>query len=720
MANPAPPISAAELLEHQAWIRRLARSLLRDEHAAEDAAQDALRAALERPPAERKNLRGWLGAVVRNAALQIKRSEQARAARERRAARGEALPSAVELVEQAELLRELAGHVVELAEPYRSVLMLRYFSGLAPREIARKRGVSVNTVRSQLARALARLRERMDSRHGGDRSAWTGLLLPMASKGPAALAGWMEVAAMSLQAKLATAAAAAALIGALAWWPLRNAGDDVVTADAPAPLAAPAPQPAVEPAPGANVEAPAGTREAVAAPRTDGPGLLLYGSLTDSQGGRVAAGRLHFEDEQAEIRTAEVATPGSYSIVGLQPGAWKLYLRCDGYCAQEQDLELPAGVDTVRRDLVLERAESLYVRFAGPDGATLEHEKLALTAVASLDPPPRQLAGVQGRDASMHGVGRFRAHRSIEPLADLPEGFAGRLDLAAPLPLYVSAVMRNIVLETRIVGAADGRLEFVLDPERLQANLASLRLRVIDASSGAPLAGRVELTNTQQGGGGTALGPDGSVAFEERAPGLLELNFRVEGYESLKSRVRLEPGEAKDLGTVALSPATTIRGRVVDREGKPVAGSIEQVSLAHLKLPQDVETRFFRPLDGDGRFEVEDVARGQVLLIVRPKEAALTPVVIDTRSAQPEELVITVEAGIRASFRLARPSAGRRQVTLATADGTPFWTRGLLDFWIADVRLGAGRYQLWIGTDERVERVETLEVGAEPVKIAVE
>jgi hypothetical protein len=117
---------------------------------------------------------------------------------------------------------------------------------------------------------------------------------------------------------------------------------------------------------------------------------------------------------------------------------------------------------------------------------------------------------------------------------------------------------------------------------------------------------------------------------------------------------------------------------------------------------------------------MDDVARGQVLLIVHPKEAALTPRVIDTGSAQPEDLVITVEPGTRASFRLARPSGERRQVTIATADGTPFWTRTLADFWIGDVRLGAGRYQLWIGTDERVGRVETLEVGAEPLRLAIE
>ena len=43
--------SHAALLENAAWVRRLARQLLADTHLADDIAQDAITAALQRPPA---------------------------------------------------------------------------------------------------------------------------------------------------------------------------------------------------------------------------------------------------------------------------------------------------------------------------------------------------------------------------------------------------------------------------------------------------------------------------------------------------------------------------------------------------------------------------------------------------------------------------------------------------------------------------------------------
>src|SRR5687768_3275402 len=71
---PSRPVDDERLLEQTAWIRALARSLVADAHLAEDLAQDACVAALERPPADAGNLRGWLAAVVRNLHRQVVRS----------------------------------------------------------------------------------------------------------------------------------------------------------------------------------------------------------------------------------------------------------------------------------------------------------------------------------------------------------------------------------------------------------------------------------------------------------------------------------------------------------------------------------------------------------------------------------------------------------------------------------------------------------------------
>lgn len=147
-----PAYDPAQLLEHMDWIRALARELVRDAQLADDVVQETWRRAHERPPRDARNLRGWLAAVTRHVAINARRGETRRRVHEERGARPESLPSSAELVAQTELQRDLVGHVLELDEPYRSVIVLRYFRGLSVAEVARAKGVAQATVRSQLAR----------------------------------------------------------------------------------------------------------------------------------------------------------------------------------------------------------------------------------------------------------------------------------------------------------------------------------------------------------------------------------------------------------------------------------------------------------------------------------------------------------------------------------------------------------------------------------------
>src|SRR5262249_60113810 len=94
------PLQPDRLLEHAGWVRSLARRLVRDAAAADDLAQQTFAAAIERPPSPDRPVRRWLAAVLRNFARQARRTESRRLARERVAARAEALPSTAELVER--------------------------------------------------------------------------------------------------------------------------------------------------------------------------------------------------------------------------------------------------------------------------------------------------------------------------------------------------------------------------------------------------------------------------------------------------------------------------------------------------------------------------------------------------------------------------------------------------------------------------------------------
>jgi RNA polymerase sigma factor (sigma-70 family) len=176
--SPSTP-SHEVLLQHAAWVRRLARELVHDRAAAEDLAQDTWLALLRARPAHDGPMRPWLARVARNrAALRLRRAS-ARSAREHEAARPEAVPSAEELVGRMELQRQLVEVVLALAEPYRGTIFLRFYEGLSAAEIAASRGCPESTVRSQLTRGLELLRARLDADHGGDRSTWATMLAPL-------------------------------------------------------------------------------------------------------------------------------------------------------------------------------------------------------------------------------------------------------------------------------------------------------------------------------------------------------------------------------------------------------------------------------------------------------------------------------------------------------------------------------------------------------------
>ena len=210
------PIDAEELLAHAGWMRALARGLVRDDATAEDLVQQAYAVALERPPRDPKALPAWLMRVMRNLAARSFRDESRRERREERVARPEGDDEPLgDLVERAELQRAVMEAVLQLEEPFRSTVLLRYFEERSPEEVARRLGVPVATVGTRLHRALEKLRTRLDREQGG-RTAWVAILAPWIGLTMALGVATGSVAALEIGAALESGAAAetGALAGA--------------------------------------------------------------------------------------------------------------------------------------------------------------------------------------------------------------------------------------------------------------------------------------------------------------------------------------------------------------------------------------------------------------------------------------------------------------------------------------------------------------------------
>jgi len=193
---PTPDI----LLQHGEFIRRLARGLVGSQADAEDLAQDVSVAALDAPE-DVVQPRAWLRRVARNLSLTGYRRDARRRARELVAARRGAAPSAADDAARMELQRRLVEEVYRLDEPLRAVVVARFFDGMPPRDVARKCGIPVETVRTRTRRALAQLRGQLDRQHKGDRRAWFGAVAVLAFGAPShagALAAVAVVTAIAL------------------------------------------------------------------------------------------------------------------------------------------------------------------------------------------------------------------------------------------------------------------------------------------------------------------------------------------------------------------------------------------------------------------------------------------------------------------------------------------------------------------------------------------
>ncbi|MBL8843763.1 MAG: RNA polymerase sigma factor [Planctomycetes bacterium] len=264
-----PVIGTDALLAQVAWVRRLAARLCSGADDAEDVAQQTLLIAWPRAPREPTHLRGWLAAIARSVVRRRVRSDTRRAARERKGSLDEALPSSVDLVARAELQRAVVDAVLELTEPYRSTVLLRFFEERSAEEIAHRRGEPIETVRTRLKRGMAQLRERLGrtldvETAGGARRLGLEALVwwvtpagegvvaaaSAAGVGAAGAASAVGVVGIAMKTKLAlvvAVVAASSWMGWQRWGPDEptERGDEVAAAAAPVPAPSPTDEPTV-------------------------------------------------------------------------------------------------------------------------------------------------------------------------------------------------------------------------------------------------------------------------------------------------------------------------------------------------------------------------------------------------------------------------------------------------------------------------------------------
>jgi RNA polymerase sigma factor (sigma-70 family) len=211
-----------ELLEHDAWIRRLCARLVVDSAARDDLAQETYAAAFaaQRPRAHAA-IRAWLAGIVRNRWRDGLRYSARRLHREESVARADAAPSSDTLASEVELRRVVAEAMTQLEDPLQRALVLRFFHDCTLEALAQREGIAVSTAHARVERGLERLRRALDRSNGGDREAWLGAALVTGQRGASSTT---ELFAMGSTLKALATFAAVAIVLFVVWHAMTTSG----------------------------------------------------------------------------------------------------------------------------------------------------------------------------------------------------------------------------------------------------------------------------------------------------------------------------------------------------------------------------------------------------------------------------------------------------------------------------------------------------------------
>lgn len=545
-----PPLDA--LLAHADWVRGLAGSLVADPTAAEDLVQDTWAAALQRPPDSDRPLRGWLATVLRRLASQGRREAERRRRRERRVAKDEAQPAASDVVARAALHGDLVQALLALHEPYRSVILLRFFDGLPPRKIAEIEQTPVATVNSRLARGLELLRRRLDVRYGNRRS-WLLSLTPLAGArlGSAVLGATV----MNTYLKIGVAVCAG-LVGLLFLDPWAGPGTGLAEEEVPGgtpPMTAASPE-----ARGVGVTADAIERERL--PVTPAAGTTpvagertVRGRVLDVGGHAVADIAVGWILDRGREGPEEARSgpDGSFELPETRPG--HVLIAVDPLW-----LTVLAGTPWVagRNEAVLVIAPRIELR-----GSVVDEEGRAMAGVSLSCKPPFELGSGFGLvldnslqlewSAATDDLGRFHLVAPAVPDGTLQfraEGYATHVE---PLPQQTAAGLQIAMQHIRpaagsVRGVVLDHRGAVVPGARVSSGAVSVRTEA-DGSFALDLSGSERIV---------AVHPGFLPAFAEPEP-------KPDGKAVWPDQLLLQLGSGAPLA---------ISGRVVDAEGKPMSG----------------------------------------------------------------------------------------------------------------------------------------------------
>lgn len=427
----------------------------------------------------------------------------------------------------------------------------------------------------------------------------------------------------------------------------------------------------------------------------------------------IEAGRLELEGkaDPEPVASAAVAADGSFRLEAPEPGMYRVRVQAPGLVPRERQLA-PLLEEMDLPPVELEKAVRMEVRVTGADGKPVQGARVRIgdpPASGSWDmddgewqaPPRSGLTDAQGkvmlarepsesllvragapglpfvekRDARTSTValtlsqGSTRELRVLDAAGKPVPGAlvrlgearwaAGRTGADGVLPVPLAGKLR--VLAT----AEDGRTATLfLEPKKpKETGPRDLRLppsealsgRVVSAASGLPVSGA--LVWARDPGAFRRTGADGGYKMSAVSGRELSIAAAAAGFYKGRSSWAVKAGE-KRAPTVALEPAFTAAGVVVDEQGKPVAG-VEVKARIHpgARAMDRWDSRGSARTSAAGRFRIPGLAGG-VAHQMRLTRKGYAPATTDVPPAEPGSPG-TGGGDLRIVLRKGRTASGR-------------------------------------------------------------
>lgn len=315
----------------------------------------------------------------------------------------------------------------------------------------------------------------------------------------------------------------------------------------------------------------AGRADEAAADPAGWPGTCsVFGKIVDAAGGAVDVGSVVARGETGETRAARLVD-ARYSIADLAPGRWWITTVHTGYEPAEEVVDLARTDEALRLDLVLTPAALLAVCLRTAGGTPF---------VEALEPgvrPPELIAVATskspGKRLSVEPAARGAWTAWDDADRELPDdAFLGWLRLREGPPAYVSLLLGEVVLATEYVPAGAEKVTFVLEPATVEETLATLRLRMLDATGAPAVKATVLLEHAGADATVFLVADDGTFELR-RTPGSYRLMVSLPGHATHIEDLWLGPG-LTDLGTLRLERAVGLRGAIVDPAGQPLTAAV--------------------------------------------------------------------------------------------------------------------------------------------------